>query len=97
MRGRAIVMHMVSGEAPAANLPQGAVVLVVIRRVLIALEAVWERGGRPEPFTFLTREEANASLWNCPTFEAVATIFVDPLRLRWALCCIDAWDKTGGR
>ena len=42
----AIVMGVVSGEAPAANLPKWAVVLVVIGGLLIALEAVgeWGRG-----------------------------------------------------
>jgi hypothetical protein len=40
MRGRAVVMHMVNGKTPATDLPQGAVVFIVVRQVLIALEAV---------------------------------------------------------
>jgi hypothetical protein len=79
MRGGAVIMRMISGKAPATNLPQGAVVFVVVWRVLIAFEAVWERGGRPGSLALLTREEANALLQNCPTFEAVTTIFVNPL------------------
>ena len=44
----AVVMGVVSGEAPAANLPQRAVVFVVVGGLLIALEAVgeWGRGAR---------------------------------------------------
>ena len=40
--GATVVMGMVSGEAPAADLPQGAVILVVIWGLLIAFEAVGE-------------------------------------------------------
>jgi hypothetical protein len=78
MRSRAIVMHMVGGEAPVADLPQRAIVFVMIGRVLVAFEAVREGSGRPGPLAFLTREEAKASLWNCSTFKAVVAIFVDP-------------------
>ena len=46
VRSSAIVVGMVSGEAPAANLPKWAVVFVMIGRLLVALEAVGEWGGR---------------------------------------------------
>jgi hypothetical protein len=62
VRSGTVIVHMVSGKTSAANLPQGTVILVVIGRVLVAFEAVWERGRRPGLFTFLTREEVNASL-----------------------------------
>jgi hypothetical protein len=78
MWGGAVVICMVSSKALATNLLQGAVVFVMVRQILITLEAVWEGGGRPRSLTLLTREEANVSLRNCPTFEAVVTIFVDP-------------------
>jgi hypothetical protein len=78
MRGRAIIMRVVHSKAPAADLPQGAVVLIVIGRVLVAFETVRERGGRPGPLAFLAREEAKASLRNCPASETVAAVFVDP-------------------
>jgi hypothetical protein len=78
VRGGAIVMHVVGGEAPAADLPQGAVVLIMIGRVLVAFKAVRERGGGPRSLTFLSRKEAETPLWDCPTFEAVASIFIDP-------------------
>ena len=44
----AVVVGVVSGEAPAANLPKWAVVFIMIGRLLIALEAVgeWGRGAR---------------------------------------------------
>ena len=46
VRRGAVVVSVISGEAPAANLPKWAVVLVVIGGILIALEAVgeWGRG-----------------------------------------------------
>jgi hypothetical protein len=78
MRGGAVIMCMVSSETPATDLPQGAVIFIVVRQVLIAFKTIWERGGRSGSFTFLTREEANASLRNCPTLEAVTTIFIYP-------------------
>jgi hypothetical protein len=28
---------------------------------------------------FLSRKEAETPLWDCPTFETVATVFIDPL------------------
>jgi hypothetical protein len=69
---------MVSGEAPATNLPQGAVVLIVVGRVFVAFEAVREGSGRSRPLTLLTQKEAKASFWNCLTFETIVAIFIDP-------------------
>jgi hypothetical protein len=79
VRSRAVIMHMVSGETPTTNLPQRAVVLIVVGQILIAFEAVWEGSGGPGPLTFLAREEVKLLLQNCSTLEAVATIFIDPL------------------
>jgi hypothetical protein len=79
VRSRAVIMHMVSGKTPVANLPQGTIVLVMVGQVLIAFETAWERGRGPRLLMFLTREEAKSSLWNCPTFKAIITIFIDPL------------------
>jgi hypothetical protein len=62
VRGRAVIMHMVSSKTPAANLPQGAVIFIVVGQVLVAFEAIWEGGGRPRPLMLLTRKEANVSL-----------------------------------
>ena len=48
MGSGAIIVGVVSGEAPATNFPQRAVVLVVIGGFFVALEAVreWGRGAR---------------------------------------------------
>jgi hypothetical protein len=62
VRSGAIIMHVVSSETLATDLPQRAVIFVMIGRVLIALEAVWEGSRRPRLLTFLARKEANASL-----------------------------------
>ena len=40
-----VVVGVVSGEAPAANLPKWAVVFVMIGRLFVALEAIREWGG----------------------------------------------------
>ena len=42
----AIVVGVVSGETPAANLPEWAVVFVMIGRLFVTLEAVREWSGR---------------------------------------------------
>jgi hypothetical protein len=62
VRSGAVIMRMVSGKTPVANLPQGTVIFIVVWRVLIAFEAVWEGGGRPGPLMLLARKEANALL-----------------------------------
>ena len=41
-----VVVGVVSGEAPAANLPQRAVIFVVVGGLLVAFETVGEWGGR---------------------------------------------------
>jgi hypothetical protein len=78
MRGGAVVIRMISGKTPVTNLPQRAVIFVMIGQVLVTFEAVWKGSGGPGLLTLLTRKEVNALLQNCPTFKAVATIFVDP-------------------
>ena len=72
-------MCMVSSEAPTTDLPQRAIILVVVGRVFIALKAVREGSGRPGPLALLSRKEAEAPLRDCPTFETVTAIFIDPL------------------
>jgi hypothetical protein len=78
MRSGAVVMRMISSEAPATDLPQRAVILVVVGQILIALKAVREGSGRPRPLALLTGKKAKALLWNCLTFKTVAAVFVDP-------------------
>jgi hypothetical protein len=78
VRSGAVVMRMVGSEAPTTNLPQGAVVLIVVGRVFVTFETVWEGSGRSGPLALLTRKKAKAFLWNCLTFETVAAVFIDP-------------------
>jgi hypothetical protein len=85
---------MISSEAPATDFPQRAVIFVVVGRVLVAFKTIREGGGGPGSLALLTRKKAKASLQNCLTFETVAAIFIDPLRLRWALRCVNLWDET---
>ena len=49
----AVVMGVVSGETPAANLPKRAIIFVVIGRLLIAFEAVREWGGGARAFALM--------------------------------------------
>ena len=62
MRSGTVVVRVVSSEAPATDLPQGAVVFVVVGQVLVTFEAVWEGSGRPGLLTFLTRKVVNPLL-----------------------------------
>jgi hypothetical protein len=62
VRGGTVVMRMVSSEAPMTDLPQRAVILVVVRRVLIAFKAIREGGGRSRPLVLLSRKEVEAPL-----------------------------------
>ena len=43
--GGAVVVGVVSGETPAANLPEWAVVFIMIGRLFVAFEAVGKWGG----------------------------------------------------
>ena len=49
----AVVMGVVGGEAPAANLPQRAVIFVVVGGLLVTFEAVREWGGRARALAFV--------------------------------------------
>jgi hypothetical protein len=62
VRGGTVIMRMVSSEAPTTDLPHRTVILVVVRRVLIALKAVREGSGRPRLFALLSRKEVEAPL-----------------------------------
>ena len=50
-----IVVGMVSGETPVADLPQRAVIFVMIWGLLIAFEAVGEWGGGARAFALVGR------------------------------------------
>ena len=72
VRGGAIIMRVVSGETPTANLPKWAVVLVMIGGLLVALETVGEWGGGARAFALMSGQVANASLWHSVTLKTVS-------------------------
>ena len=48
-----VVVGVISGETPAANLPKWAVVLIVVGRLLVALETVGKWSGGARALTFV--------------------------------------------
>src|SRR5947208_13856687 len=56
MRGGALVVRMFSGQALAADLPQGTVILVVVGELFIAVKAVGEWCGGLGTLTILGRK-----------------------------------------
>ena len=75
VRNGTVVMGVVSGEAPAANLPQRAVIFVVVGGLLIAFEAIREWGGGMRALALVSGQVMNALLWHSATLEAVSSIF----------------------
>jgi hypothetical protein len=78
VRSRAIIMCVVSGKTPAADLPHRAVVLIMVGRVFVTFEAIREGSGRPRLLAFLARKESKAPLWNCSAFKTIAAILIYP-------------------
>jgi hypothetical protein len=78
VRGRTLIVRVTNGQTPMTNLPQWAVVFVVVGGILIAVKAVREWSGGFFTLTFLGGEVANAVLWNCTTFPAVLTFAFAP-------------------
>ena len=50
----AVVVGVVSGETPAANLPEWAVIFVMVGRVFVTLEAIRKWGGGARSFTLVS-------------------------------------------
>jgi hypothetical protein len=46
---------MVSGETPTIDLPQRAIIFIVVGRVLVAFEAVWKGSRGPGLLALLAR------------------------------------------
>jgi hypothetical protein len=88
---------MVSGQTPAANLPERTVVLVVVGGLLIALQAIRERGSGTGPLTLLPWKGTELPLGDSPALEAVSSFTFLVFRLRWSLSSVEAWDIAGGR
>jgi len=90
MGGGALIMSMLSTEAPTACLPKGAFFDPVTRCVLVTPEAVWE--------------DYLVSSTSLPKYDAVFQIVFPFLNIRWALGGENAWnpiimggkEKSGG-
>jgi hypothetical protein len=96
VRGGAFIVRVVSGQTPAANLPQWAVILVVVGGLLVAVKAIGEWCGRLLTLTFMSGEVANAFLWNGMAFFAVPAFAFAPFICR-TLCGMNAGNKARGR
>ena len=71
MRGGAVVMRMICGQAPMADFPQGTVAFIVVQGLFVALQAIWEWGRGSGALTLLARKEANVLSFDSATFEAI--------------------------
>ena len=56
VRGRALIVRMVDGKTPAANLPQRTIVLIMVRGLFVAVKAVRIRGRGLLAFALGARE-----------------------------------------
>ena len=70
-----VVMGMVSSKAPAADLPQRAVIFIMVGGLFVAFEAIGEWGGRAGALMLMSGQVANTSLWHSTTLEAIPPIF----------------------
>ena len=95
--GGALIVRMVNGKAPAANLPQRTVVLVMVGGLLIAMKAVGVRGGRLFALVLGARKGADTVFANCTALYTVSTFSWGPFTLRWTLGCEDAGDEVSRR
>ena len=53
VRGGAVVMGVISGETPSANLPEWAIVFVMVWGLLVTFEAVGEWSGGAGAFALM--------------------------------------------
>ena len=97
VRGGALIVRMVNGKTPAANLPQRTIVLIMVRGLFVAVKAVRIRGRGLFVFALGAREGANATFTDCTALHAISTFSWGPFTLRWTLSCEDAGDEVSGR
>ena len=95
--GGALIVRMINGKAPAADLPQRTVVLVMVRGLFVAVKAIGIRGGGLFTLAFGARKRANTTLADCTALHAVSTFSWGPFTLRWTLSCKDARDEVSRR
>jgi hypothetical protein len=91
--GGALIVRVISGQTPVTNLPQWAVVFVVVGGLLIAVKAVREWSGGSFALTFLGGEGMDAVLWNGAALFAVST-FAFATFICGTLCGMNAGNKT---
>jgi hypothetical protein len=96
VRGGALVVRVVSSQAPTTDLPQWTVVFVVVGGLFIAVKAIGEWSGGFFALTLLGRKVANAVLWNRMTFPTVPTFAFAPF-ICGTLCSMNAGNKIRGR
>jgi hypothetical protein len=96
VRGGALVVRVISGQTPVTNLPQWAVVFVVVWGLLVTVKTVREWSGGFLALTLMSGEVANVALWNCTTFPTVSTFTFAPF-ICGTLCGVNAGDKVRGR
>jgi hypothetical protein len=78
VRGGALVVRVISGQTPVTNLPQGAVIFVVVGGLFVTVKAIGEWCGGPFALAFLSGEVVNAVLWNGTAFSAIPTFAFAP-------------------
>ena len=93
----ALIMCMVNSKAPSANLPQGAVVLVMVRGLLIAMKTVGKVGRGLLTLVLGARERANVTLADHTALHAVSAFSWSPLTFSWALGREDMGNEVSGR
>jgi hypothetical protein len=96
VRGGALVMRVVSGQTPAANLPQRTVVFVVVGGVFVTVKAVREWSGGFLALTLLSGKVADAVLGNRTTFSTVPTFTFAPF-ICGTLCSMNAGNEVRRR
>ena len=99
MRGGALVMHMVSSQTSVTDFPQGAVILVVVWGLLIALKAVGEWGRGLRTFALLSRKELKVLSFDSTTLKTVMSYSWGPLfwLVNWSLSSMNAGYETSRR
>ena len=95
--GGALIVCVVNSEAPAANLPQRTIVLIMVRGLFVAVKAIGIRGRGLFTLALGARERANTILADCTALHTVPTFSWGPLTLRWTLSCKDAGDEVSRR
>jgi hypothetical protein len=78
VRSGALIVRVVSGQTSAANLPQRAVVLVMVGGLFVTVKAVGKWSGGFLALMLLSGKVANAVLWNRMTFPAVPAFTFAP-------------------